>query len=122
VPAAEYNDWVLEEGSRFTTEVQYPGINDATGYAARMHIRSAQARDSVVALQVSTGNGYIGLDSVSGYLVISVAIPATALTDLHFVKQLGVNGLGYYDLEIVPPSGEDDVFRILRGSILYSRE
>lgn len=111
-----YNGWTIEEGGAWAKTVRWPGVSDATGWLARMDIRQAREKTSSLILALTIANGRIGLSSGGGYLVISLSVPASATKNLPF------NGVGHFDLELIPPSGEDDAFRALQGTIAYSKE
>lgn len=110
-----HNDWTIYQGSKFAETVKWPGISDATGYSARMHIRSGDYQAAPLILALTIANSRIALSSSDGYLNIALTISAidTALLDYE---------TGYYDIKIVPPSGEADAWRALQGTIAIDRQ
>jgi hypothetical protein len=120
----EYNDWTIYEGSRFTVSVMWPGIDTTVGYTARMDIRKAKSPTATAILQLTSADfmqlATETVDTVD-YLVIGIDIPASETKRLAFGLVSGAY-IGYYDIEIVPPTGEDYTFRALEGTINYSRE
>ncbi len=120
----EYSGWTIYEGTRFTVSLMWPGISDLTGYDVRMDIRKAQTPTATPILQLTTDD-YMQLaietvDAIS-YLVIGIDIPASETKRLSFKAQDG-SLIAYYDIEIVPPTGEEYAWRALMGTIAYSRE
>lgn len=117
--AGEYNGWTIEEGAVFASTVKWPGISDATDYEARMDVRLARDATSAAIVQL-TSNPAAGLtlSSAGGFLVIAITIDAPDTVSLDFPS----SGIAYYDIEVIPPTGEDDAFKALYGQIRYRRE
>ena len=120
--AGIYDGWTIEEGSKFSGVVRYPGISSAVGYTARMHIRSGKTKSSNLILALTTANSRIALSSSGGKLVITLTISASDTSNLPFEVLAGDRKLGYFDLEVIPSTGEADAFRALQGQIYYSPE
>ena len=57
----------------------------------------------------------------ASYLCVGIDIPATDTKRLSFKPVDGIL-TGYYDIEIIPPTGEEYTWRALMGTITYSRE
>lgn len=114
--AAVYDGWTIDEGSFWAATVRWPGVSDATGWLARMDIRQAREKTSTLILALTIANDRLAVSSNDGYLVISISVPASA------TKGLAFNGVGHYDLELIPPTGEDAAFRALQGTIRYNKE
>ncbi len=95
---------------------------DTTGYTARMHIRPA-ADSATLTLALTTANGRL----VTGYsttakgvtytggVLITISATDTATLPARFV--------GGYDLEIIPPSGnEADADKLAYGRVVVNGE
>lgn len=81
-----------------------------TGYTARMQAR--EEYDSATAfIDINTGNGGITLGGVAGTIALLISATNTALITAEH---------GYYDLELVSPTGK--VYRLLQGKICVSKE
>ena len=109
-----YSGWTIYEGSVFTASLTWPGIVSAVGYDARMDIRKSKRPDADLILALTTGNGRLALSSDGTDLTIALTITAPDTVGLDFSQ-------GYYDIEIVPPAGEDATWRALEGTIAYDR-
>lgn len=113
--AGTYNI-VANQGSVFRRVIRYESPDespiDLTGYSARMHVRK-QPYDATPVLELTTENDSIAIDGETG--TITLGIPATTMASVP-------SGTAFYDLELVPPSGEDDAFRLLEGSFTIKRE
>lgn len=120
----EYNDWIIYEGTRFTVSLMWPGISTTAGYSARMDIRKQKTPTSTRILELTTAN-YVQLSTVAvdteDYLVIGIDIPASDTKLLSFPVVDGAF-VAHYDIEIVPPTGEEYAWRALMGTIAYDRE
>jgi hypothetical protein len=106
----------IEQGSVFNLHLKYKDnlgvVIDLTGYTARMQVRkSVKSNDILLAL--TTENGGITIGGSAGTINIKAIAEHTALLTIKS---------GVYDLELIPPSGEDDVFRLLQGSVTVSPE
>ena len=109
-----YNDWTIYEGAAFAKSFSCPGIASAVGYSARMDIRNAKRPTADLILSLTTDNGRIALTSNGTRLIVALSLIAPDTVDLDFSQ-------GFYDIEIVPPAGEDATWRALEGTIAYSR-
>lgn len=116
MPAAKY-DLLLEQGSLFTLDLIYKDGTgtpiDLTGYAARMQIRQKHSSPDPAALTFSTTDGSIVLGGVDGTIHVEASAEATSGVEIK---------AGVYDLELIPPSGEDDTFRLVEGTVTISKE
>lgn len=116
MPAGTY-DILVEQGSLFTLDLVYKEADgtpiDLTGWSARMQIRAKAGSPDPATLEFSTDDGSIVLGGALG--TIHVEAPATATADVTIKK-------GAYDLELIPPSGEADAFRLIEGIVTVSPE
>ena len=83
---------------------------DLTGWDARMQIRKKVGGDLYAELTVGDG---ITLGGDEG--TITLTLGATTTAALTFSQ-------GRYDLELIPPAGEDDALRLLQGVVILSKE
>lgn len=102
----------IEQGAKFSRSITVTG-RDLTGYTARMHVR-ARKETSDTLLELTTENERIVIapDTDS---VITLTVDAETTGALSFESAV-------YDLELIPSSGEEDVERLLEGSVKLSRE
>ena len=116
MPAATY-DILIEQGSVFTLDLVYKDADgvaiNLTGFHARMQFRASYASPDPAVLSFSDADGTITLGGALG--TIHVEAPATTTADVAIKK-------GVYDLELIPPSGEADAFRLINGKVLVSLE
>jgi len=110
-------DIEIEQGSVFVLDLIYKDGQgspiDLTGYQARMQVRAKYASPDPPALDLSTAAGSIVLGGAAGTIQAKATAEMTAgLT----IKR------GVYDLELVPPSGEDDAFRLTEGVVTVTPE
>lgn len=90
--------------------VMNQGELNLTGYTARMQARE-EYESATAFLDITTGNGGITLGGAAGTIALLLSATATAaITAEH----------GYYDLELVSPTGR--VYRLLQGKICVSKE
>lgn len=105
----------LEQGAVYRDEIRLkqPGGAplDLTGCAARMQIRGLDGR-LLLDLGTPPGVGLV-IDGPAGVIHRRITAGQTAL--------LPVEG-GQYDLEIVPPSGPDDTWRLYQGAVAVNAE
>lgn len=105
----------IEQGATFdflcTFKAGTPAVPvDLTGYTARMHVRS-KVDSPTTLLELTTENGRIVLGGAAG--TIRLVLPAAQTAAL-------VWKVGYYDLELVSPTG--NVRRLLKGLVTVSPE
>jgi hypothetical protein len=116
MPAAKH-DVEIEQGSVFTLDLIYKdgdGVPiDLTGYRARMQMRQKFASPDPPLLDLTTENGAITLGGATGEIHVEAISELTAAIK---VKR------GVYDLELIPPSGEDYAFRLIAGEVIVSPE
>lgn len=116
MPAARY-DLLLEQGSVFTLDLIYKDGSgapiDLTGYQARMQIRQKYSSPDPAALTFSTEDGSIVLGGEAGTIHVEASAEATAGVTIK---------TGVFDLELIPPSGVDDTFRLIEGAVTISKE
>jgi hypothetical protein len=109
-------DITIEQGSVFNLHLRYKdslgAVIDLTGYTARMQVRKSVKSNDIL-LTLTTENGGITLGGALGTINIKAIAEHTALLTIRS---------GVYDLELVPPSGEDDTFRLLEGNVMVSPE
>lgn len=80
-----------------------------TGYSARLMVRDREDSANLPLVSLtSAANGGIVLGGAAGTIVIDVKAPVTALWTF---------SRAVYDLELVPATGEDDAYALLRGHI-----
>ena len=75
------------------------------GHTARMHVRRERSDTSELLMEANTTNGFIVLGGANGKITVSV--PATVTEQ--------VNKSGWWDLLLIPPTGEADADFILGG-------
>jgi len=115
--AGKYN-FIIEQGTTFTLELQYKDSNsapvDLTGYTGRMQIRpTIGSPTSYLTLSSSIqadGTGITFSTPTSG--TINLYISAISSSQLTFVQ-------GVYDLEIATGSA---VTRLIQGNVQLSKE
>jgi len=106
----------IEQGSVFDLNLVYKDSNEVpinlTGYSARMQVRQKYSSPDPL-LSLSTLDGSITLGGALG----TIHAKATAsMTQALTIKQ------GVYDLELVPPSGAGDAFRLVEGIVIVTPE
>jgi hypothetical protein len=115
--ATEY-DFALDQGTTFDKDTLYFVYQDSasqpislSGWTARMQLRS-DARSPVKALELTTDNNGIKLQSVSTGSVEVVITPdqSSALSAVSYA----------YDIELISPTSK--VVRLVQGTITLSRE
>lgn len=113
--AAATHNITIEQGSVFTLNLVYKDSNGApvnlTGYSARMQVRQRYSSAEAALSLVSPTN--ITLGGAAGTIVAKATANMTQALD---IKQ------GVYDLELVPPSGAGDAFRLVEGSVTVTPE
>lgn len=113
---ARYDDFSLWQGSAFDVTLTYKpdGTTPAnlSSYQARMKIRSQASGAELVSLTSNPAAG-ITLGGVAG--TIRLYISALVTATYGWLS-------GVYDLELIPPSGEADAFKLLYGQIILQRE
>lgn len=116
MPAATY-DILIEQGSVFTLDLVYKDGNgipiNLTNYEARMQVRQKYASPDPAALSLSTSDNSITLGGALGTIHIEATSELTAALTIR---------KGVYDLELVPPQGEDKAFRLIEGAVTISPE
>ena len=114
-PAGQYN-LVADQGSTLTRIIYYkdPAKKPIkfTGYKARMQVRPTVASSTVV-LELTTENGGIELGDTDGSIYLYVDDNITAQLD---------EGLYVYDLELVAPSEDLYVYKLLQGNFAVRSE
>lgn len=112
---AATHDIIIEQGSVFTLNLVYKDSLGApvnlTGYSARMQVRHKFSSTTPVLSLVSPTDITLG-----GALGTIVAKATASMT-----QGLGIK-VGVYDLELVPPSGAGDAFRLVEGSVTITPE
>lgn len=112
--AAVYNI-EIDQGSVYPLSLVYKDANgtpiNLDGYKARMQIKRRFSSEALVSL--TSDDGDIVLGGAAG--TIDAKITAEVSKTLT-IKQ------GVYDLELVPPSGEDDAFRLVKGVVVVNPE
>lgn len=111
--AVTYN-LVIDKGAtfqqRFTWKDSDGAVINLTGYTARMHIRETIAAATTI-VELTTENGRITLGGVAGTIDLEVAAAVTAAI---------TQSSGFFDLEMVAPSGK--VTRLVQGRVQFSPE
>lgn len=110
---ATYNI-TIEQGARWARSIVVDSDGtpwNLTGYDARMQIRQRYT-SSTAEISLTVGDG-ITITAAAGQ--IDLAIGATDTAAFDFLA-------GHYDLELIPPAGEDHVIRLLEGTVTVSRE
>lgn len=82
------------------------------GYTARMKVRTASTSPTVV-LELTTENGAIELGATNGYINLLITDEVMATIP---------EGKYQYDLELVAPSSNLYVYKILRGNFVVRPE
>lgn len=107
---------LAEQGAVFRRVVRYENPDETpvnlTGYTARMHVRK-QPFNATPILELASGNG-ISIDGATG--TITLTIPATTMANAPATEK------AFYDLELIPPSGEADVIRLIEGKFTIASE
>ena len=114
-PAGQYNI-VADQGSTFSRIIYYKDPAKVpikfTGYTARMQVRPTVASSSVL-LELTTENGGIELGDTDGSIYLYVDDTIMAQMD---------EGLYKYDLELVAPSSDLYVYKLLQGNFAVRSE
>jgi len=114
-PAGQYN-LVADQGSTMTRVIYYKDPANKpiafTGYKARMQVRPT-VTSSTVTLELTTENGGIELGDTDGSIYLYVDDTITA--------QLN-EGLYKYDLELIAPSEDLYVYKLLQGNFAVRSE
>lgn len=118
-------DFTARQGSVFSRLLTITDDDDTpipmTGYVIRGTIRKT-ARDpntgelGALVLALAEGSGFTWLDRSAA--TCRLKIPATTTAGLPSSSKAG----WIYDIELVPPSGEDDAFAILSGAFIIDAE
>jgi hypothetical protein len=112
--AAIVKNLSIEKGAayrlRFIPQVTGGTPLDLTGCTAKMQVRDAA--DTLID-ELSTANGRIALGGVAGTVDLWFPAGLTAAQQ----KDSGV-----YDLEITPPSGPTETWKLARGRVKYLAE
>lgn len=106
-------DFVLLQGSKLAMTFTYRD-DDAvaiplTDYTARSHLRENYG-DADPVLNMTP---YLTIDEPAG--MVTLAVPATVTEDITALR-------GVWDIELVPPTGDDDAFRLVGGRWKLSKE
>lgn len=114
-PAGQYNI-VADQGSTLSRVIYYKDPAKVpikfTGYTARMQVRPNQASDTVL-LELTTENGGIELGATDGSIALYV----------DDVVMAGVpEGIYVYDLELLAPSADLYIYKILQGNFAVRSE
>jgi hypothetical protein len=108
---------IIEQGSVFTLPLVWKdalGVPiSVAGYKARMQIRKAFKSPDPPLISLTSDAGDIVLGGALGTITAKIIAENTAALE---IKQ------GVYDLELVPPSGEDDAFRFIEGVVIVTPE
>ena len=108
------DDNAIEIGASLERPVQWLDgagvVMNLTGYTARMQVRQSIA-SSVILLNLTTENGGIVIDALTG----TIKLTQTALQTAAYTWRRGV-----YDLELMSPSGF--VTRLMQGAVETSPE
>lgn len=83
---------------------------DISGYKARMQIRD---ETGVLIDELTSDNGRIALGGTAG--TVEIVFPATVTAGVS-VQRAG------YDLELEPPAGPDETWKLSRGTVRYRPE
>lgn len=114
-PAGLYNI-VADQGSTLSRIIYYkdPAKKPIlfSGYKARMQVRSAVDSDTVI-LELTTENGRIELGDTDGS--ISLYVADTTMISIP-------EGIYVYDLELIAPSANLFVYKILQGNFAVRSE
>lgn len=106
-------DFVLKQGSKLTMTFSYQDDDEVaialTDYTARAHLREAYDDASPV-LNMTP---YLTIDEPAG--MVTLAVPATVTATITTLR-------GVWDLELVPPTGDADAFRLIEGRWKLSKE
>ena len=97
----------------FTYADDFGAAIDLTGYTARMQVRAQAAAKTTVLDLDSAALGGLTITAATGTIVLEVSA-----TDMAAITLTS----GVYDLELVPPTGEADVFTLLEGKWTMDRE
>lgn len=114
MPAGVHNI-TIDQGAVYNLNLVYKdalGVPiNLTGYKARMQIKKRFSGDALVSLTSDDGDIVLGgaLGSINAKITAEISGGLT-------IKQ------GVYDLELVPPSGEDDAFRLVQGVVIVNPE
>jgi hypothetical protein len=107
---------VADQGSTFSRIIYYkdPAKKPIkfTGYTARMQVRPTY-ESSTVLLALTTENGGIALGNTDGS--ISLFVDDTIMEEI-------AEGIYVYDLELVAPSSDLFVYKILQGNFAVRSE
>jgi len=116
--AAGKYDITIEQGAVFERTITVHD-RDLTGYEARMHIRKTY--DATTPLLTLTSDGVDGRITITPGTDSTITLHVDA-TDTATLALADFHRGAPYDLELVPPAGEDDVERLLEGRVLLSPE
>lgn len=110
MPAARRN-LLIEQGAKFELEmvlkVEGTPIN-LTGYTVRAQVRTKRSPTATLIAELT-----VDVTPLEGRVILSLTAAETA--ELSFIK-------GEWDMELVPPSGENDARRLFQGKVDFSRE
>jgi len=114
-PAGQYNI-VADQGSTLSRIIYYKDPANKpivfTGYKARMQVRPT-VTSSTVTLELTTENGGIELGDTDGS--IALYVDDTQMTAI-------AEGMYKYDLELVAPSSDLYVYKLLQGNFAVRSE
>jgi hypothetical protein len=114
-PAGQYNI-VADQGSTLSRVIYYKDPAKVpikfTGYTARMQVRPNQSSQTIL-LDLTTENGGIELGATDGSIALYVSDD-----DMILVPE----GIYVYDLELVAPSADLFVYKILQGNFAVRSE
>lgn len=114
---AGVHDITIEQGSVFVLPLVWKtalGVPiNVSGYKARMQVRKTYKSDDPPLISITSDAGDITLGGALGTITAKIVASDTATLE---IKQ------GVYDLELIPPSGEDDAFRFIQGEVTVTPE
>lgn len=114
-PAGQYNI-VADQGSTFSRIIYYKDPANKPikfgGYTARMQVRATEASSAVI-LELTTENGGIDLGDTDGSISLYIDDAVTAQLQ---------EGIYRYDLELVAPTSDLYVYKLLQGNFAVRSE
>lgn len=112
--AAAVLDITIEQGSRFQDYFLWKDSDgnpvDVSSYTAKMQIREDKDKDSTLIHTVSNSNITLNSDGT-----IHPSISATDTGNFTF-------DWAWYDLIVIPPSGDDDAVRLVQGRVELDKQ
>lgn len=113
--AAGIYNFTIEQGVTFrrvwTVYDENGDPIDLTGFTARMQIRP-EVESATVMVALTTSNGGLTLGGDSGEIEVYMSDTTTSSVETE----------GYYDLEIISPSPDFEVTRVLKGKVRLDAE